>query len=233
MGQLDQHGNGLNDETHRDPRHPVVPVAWSRGLVGVRLTKCIGLIVMLVASLLESSCGGYGTPVPADFYFRAAGDLMSALQDVPTETRQEAQQHERKEEAEDLASLLARAESGDAEAQYQLYLAGERDRVSLRWVCLAANSGHALAQEEFGDIHAAPIRQEWRDLGLAEYDRTLGYLWYSLAGSNGLKRGEFLRDRLRDQMTSAEIAEAERLVSEWKPDPDSCEFEARPRQAAG
>ncbi|MEO5864495.1 MAG: SEL1-like repeat protein, partial [Nitrospiraceae bacterium] len=43
------------------------------------------------------------------------------------------------------------------------------------------------------------------------------YKWYSLAATNGDKPAPQLRDLLANQMTPAQIAEAEKLAQEWKP----------------
>jgi TPR repeat protein len=43
------------------------------------------------------------------------------------------------------------------------------------------------------------------------------YKWYSLAATNGDKPATLLRDSLANQMTPAQIAEAQKLAQEWKP----------------
>ena len=111
----------------------------------------------------------------------------------------------------------ARVEQGDAEAQFQLYTRDKPDEKSLTWLCLAANQGYALAQEEFGDLHAGVYGGEWSDAGFAEPDRVRAYMWYSLAASSGHRRARFSKNTLANQMTPAQIAEAERIAAEWKP----------------
>ncbi len=56
-------------------------------------------------------------------------------------------------------------------------------------------------------------------------DVVKAYFWYSLAMSNGQRSAEWRRKEVAENMTPTEIAEAERLVGEWKPDPASCEIE--------
>ena len=51
----------------------------------------------------------------------------------------------------------------------------------------------------------------------------LSYLWHSLAVRNGKTIATRSVDRLRADMSPTQIAEAERLVSEWKPNPAECE----------
>ncbi len=46
-----------------------------------------------------------------------------------------------------------------------------------------------------------------------------------VAMSNGRRFAEGRRQEVATQMTPTEIAEAERFVREWKPDPASCEAE--------
>ena len=113
--------------------------------------------------------------------------------------------------------FLVDAEKGDPEAQYVLYGRGEPNKESLRWLCLAANQGYAPAQEEFGDLHSGKYGRDWSDAGFAEPDRVRAYMWYSLAASSGHRRARFSKNTLANQMTPAQIAEAERLAAEWKP----------------
>ncbi len=51
-------------------------------------------------------------------------------------------------------------------------------------------------------------------------DSLRAYLWFSLAGDaqNALR----LRDREASVMTSDQVAEAERLVAAWEPNPTEC-----------
>ena len=116
-----------------------------------------------------------------------------------------------------IEKFFVAAEKGDPEAQFQLYTRDKPDGKSLTWLCLAANQGHALAQEELGDLHVKGLGQAWREAGLVELDPVRAYVWYSLAATNGNPRAGFTRDYLADQMTPEQIAEAERLAAEWKP----------------
>ncbi len=51
------------------------------------------------------------------------------------------------------------------------------------------------------------------------------YKWLSLAASNGHAEAKDARNRLAARMPDAQIAEAERLVAEWEPDPATCAVE--------
>jgi hypothetical protein len=52
------------------------------------------------------------------------------------------------------------------------------------------------------------------------------YKWYGLAMGNGNERAAELRHSISGQMTPDQIAEAERLLANWRPNPDECEFES-------
>ncbi len=127
--------------------------------------------------------------------------------------------------------LSLAANQGHAEAQFQLYRRDKPDGKSLTWLCLAANQGHALAQEELGDLHVKGLGKAWREAGLVKLDRVRAYMWYSLAAANGLTRAGSTRDFIDDQMTPAQIAEAKRLAAEWKP--GDCGAEGSPTKSAG
>jgi hypothetical protein len=124
------------------------------------------------------------------------------------------------------AGLRALAADGNAEAQFQIYKQSPPSDESFRWLCLAANQGYALAQEEMGDLNVPGRKRNWEVVGLVRPDKITASLWYSLAASNGLKRASFLRDELSKDMTDQEVAEVERLIVYWKPDPAECEIEA-------
>ncbi len=55
-----------------------------------------------------------------------------------------------------------------------------------------------------------------KGLGVPQ-DYVQAHMWYSLAAARGEKLGEKFRDRLAKQMTPDQIAEAQKLVREWKP----------------
>ncbi len=139
--------------------------------------------------------------------------------------------------AEQLKWFCLAANQGHAEALFQLYSRDKPDEKSLTWLCLAANQGHALAQEERGDLHVQGLGQAWREAGLVKLDHVRAYMWYSLAAANGEPRAGYrsrplyIRDDLADQMTPAQIAEAERLAAEWKP--GDCGAEGSPTKPTG
>lgn len=108
------------------------------------------------------------------------------------------------------------AAQGQAKAQFSLgtlYFNGEggsKDyQQALRWFRLAANQGEALAQTKLAIMYD--------DGDGVPKDKVQAYKWLSLAATNGDKPAPMLRDLLAKEMTPAQIAEAKKLASEWKP----------------
>ena len=90
------------------------------------------------------------------------------------------------------------------------------DAEAARWWLLAADQGDVFAQFNLGVMFA-------RGTGVPK-DFIQAYLWLILAASQGpetgLKNNEAavkLRDALAEVMSPAQIAEAQRLASAWRP----------------
>ncbi len=105
------------------------------------------------------------------------------------------------------------AEQGDADAQYNLGLmyangegVAEDDTQAVYWYRKAAEQGDADAQFNLGFMYA-------NGEGVAE-DYILAYVWVNLAAAQGVDADK-LKKFLKDKMTRAQIAEAQRLSSEW------------------
>jgi len=107
------------------------------------------------------------------------------------------------------------ADQGNPEAQFSLgymYEMGQSVspdfREAARLYRLAAEQKHSLAQFSlgylYGEGHGVPR------------DYVQAYLWFSLAGSGGDAKSIKNRDTVAGKMTPAQIAEAQRLVREWK-----------------
>jgi ribosomal protein L29 len=120
----------------------------------------------------------------------------------------------------ELKELRAQAEHGDPEAQYMLgntlRLKGELAEAR-KWWCLAANQSHGKAQERIGDEYRYGRVTE------GEPDYVRAYMWYDLAASNGNIQAFPNKVNAAGKMTPEQIAEAERLATEWQP--GSCEPE--------
>lgn len=124
--------------------------------------------------------------------------------------------------AQDYATALSIwrpcAEQGLASAQYQLGVLFERGRavpqnysVAARWYLLAANQGDVFAQNNIAFLY------QW-GRGVPR-DRVLAYMWFNIASGTGDRLMSEVsaerRDYISQQMTNAEIAEAQRLAREW------------------
>jgi len=107
------------------------------------------------------------------------------------------------------------AKQGLSQAQYNLglmYAEGEgvaQDyQEAVRWYRLAAEQGHASGQFSLGAMYTA-------GQGVPK-DYVLAHMWINLAAPKGVKGAVKARDLLEEMMTPAQIAEAQRLVREWK-----------------
>ncbi len=108
------------------------------------------------------------------------------------------------------------AEQGHAGAQVNLgtiYLVGhgfhQSDQLALFWFRKAAEQKDALACAKLGLMYA-------RGQGVAR-NFIQAYMWSTLAVANGAWNTAEARNALAKQMTSAQIAEAQKLAQEWKP----------------
>lgn len=111
---------------------------------------------------------------------------------------------------------LKAAQQGGAEAQYNvgvLYARGlgmPKDYPkAVSWYRLAAEQGHAKAQHDLGLLYA-------EGQGLQQ-NAVLAYLWYSLSAKQGDKKAAESLGQLAKQLTPEQVAEAQKLLSEWKP----------------
>jgi TPR repeat protein len=107
------------------------------------------------------------------------------------------------------------AEQGDSDAQTNLgslYLLGDRlpqdYTEALKWLRAAADQGHPFAQTKLGimyeDGHGVP------------QDRIKAHMWFSLAAAQGSQLADAFLTELTEQMTPAQISEAQRLAREWR-----------------
>ena len=81
-----------------------------------------------------------------------------------------------------------------------------------KWFRRAADQGHSLAQAYLGLSCAT-------GLGVPQ-DNIHAYMWLSLAAARGDQDAISNRNRVARQMTPEQIAEAQKLASEWKPKPE-------------
>ncbi len=106
------------------------------------------------------------------------------------------------------------AEQGYAKAQFNvglMYAKGEgvvQDYAeAVRWHRKAAEQGDAKAQFNVGLMYA-------KGEGVVQ-DYAEAHMWFNLAGAQGVKQAAKNRDMGAKLMTPAQIAEAQRLASEW------------------
>ncbi len=108
------------------------------------------------------------------------------------------------------------------DAELQIQLATDCIELGLgapliwRWRCLAAHQGDHAAQNHVGHYFRVGFTNVQQDLVEA-------YKWYGLAIGNGNERATELRHSISGQMTPDQIAEAERLLANWRPNPDECD----------
>lgn len=106
------------------------------------------------------------------------------------------------------------ADQGYAEAQFNLgamYSEGQgipQDYVAaVNWYRKAADQGKSEAQSNLGVMYA-------EGKGVPQ-DYIQAHKWYNLAAATGLKAAIQNRDNLAKVMTPAQVAEAQKLASEW------------------
>lgn len=110
---------------------------------------------------------------------------------------------------------------GRVDAQYNLSVmfangqgVRQDDAETVKWSRLAAKQGHPGAQYQLGLLYAVGA-------GLKQ-DYVQAYKWFSLAADRLTDMDEEIaredRDLVAKKMTSEQVAEAQRLVREWKPE---------------
>jgi uncharacterized protein len=132
----------------------------------------------------------------------------------PTDDAEAA--YDRSDYATALPLLRLLADQGNATAQYRLgHLYDDGTGVTqdyvqaLRWYRLAADQGIAAAQFGLGTIYenGQSVPQNF----------VLAHMWFNLSASQGNKAAALNRDELATSMSPAQIAEAQKLAREWKP----------------
>ncbi len=108
------------------------------------------------------------------------------------------------------------ADQGNASAQLNLgilYQGGhgvaEDYAAAVKWYRKAAAQGSTVAQINLGVMY--------EDGQGVTQDYVQAHMWYNLAAAQGQKDAEEWRDSLAEEMTPAQIAEAQKLARELKP----------------
>jgi TPR repeat protein len=109
------------------------------------------------------------------------------------------------------------ADQGDADAQFNLgymYITGRgvarvatNGPIAASWFRKAADQGNTQAQFSLGVMYADGI-------GVTQ-DYVQALKWYNLGAASGVEQAKTNRDELAAKMTSAQIAEAQRLARAW------------------
>src|SRR5438128_2119868 len=115
------------------------------------------------------------------------------------------------------AKFTKAAEAGNQDAQYGLGGMYERGmgvpqdyQQAARWYTKAAEAGDTGAQYCLSTLYYAGKG--------VPMDYMQAYMWANLAASKGGKREVENREAIATFMTPAQIAEAQRLAHEWKPE---------------
>lgn len=124
--------------------------------------------------------------------------------------------YQQQKRVEPLEQLKARAQAGDAKAQYQLglrYLTGDDAPQhygrAADWLRRSADQGNVDAQFRLGRL-----REEGRG---GERDLIKAHKWYNLAASGGSSEAALARDRLTYRMRPADVQKAQDMAEHWKP----------------
>ena len=137
-----------------------------------------------------------------------------AITSYERRVKSEAERHAKAEAcAKDLAKGVREC---DAEAMYELAYKLNDLSKAWRFYCVSAHHGHDKARYALGNYY------RW-GRGLISPEPVRAYLWYTLAGET--EKSLQFKEQVVSAMTPDQIAEAERLVVEWKPVPAECEIE--------
>jgi TPR repeat protein len=85
----------------------------------------------------------------------------------------------------------------------------EDDAEAVKWYRLAADQGESSAQLNLGAMYA--------DGKGVPQDDVQAYKWWNLAAAQGDDRAKAYKSFVEEKMTREQIAEAQKLSSQWKP----------------
>jgi TPR repeat protein len=119
-----------------------------------------------------------------------------------------------------LRNYRSAAEQGNLEAQIWLgyiFHSGNAkvphdDAESAKWWRRAAEQGHAIAQTNIGLAYRF-------GQGVTK-DPVLALMWFNLSAAQGYKGAAEELKEIASEVTPAQVAEAQKLVKEWKPKQD-------------
>ncbi|MEE2862811.1 MAG: tetratricopeptide repeat protein [Gemmatimonadota bacterium] len=169
------------------------------------------LLFVLVLAVIP--VGGGAQSSIADFW-RARAEEGDALAQLNLGVMYENGRGVPEDDVEAVRWFRLAAEQGNAFSQSNLgtkYLNGEGvpqdDAEAVRWWRLAAEQRYANAQFMLGVMYRFGT-------GVPE-DNVLAYMWWNLAAAQGNENAQENKDIAEQWMTPEQIAEAQRLSTEW------------------
>ena len=183
------------------------PDSWlmrNRILLGALAGTVLGLIILSVSAKLQHhATAGVDTSAPAAIARQQVAPLSQA-----------SGPELKKQILKRLSELEQLARSGDAAAQFSLgarYATGDQVQQdyaeAVKWFAKSAEQGHIVSQAALGACY-------WAGRGVPQ-DYVRSYMWSSLAKLGGDEASKYRVTVLRPRMSSAQIAEADRLVQIW------------------
>ena len=149
-------------------------------------------------------------------WFRRAAEQTNADALVGLGELYEAGQGVPKDLQEAVKLYRQAAEQGNADGQYTLafmYESGRGLRQShveaAKWYQKAAEQGQVLAQYDLGQRYVLGVG--------VPADQVEGLKWLILAAGHGQTDAATLRDKIKKQLTSSQVAEARRRAAEFSP----------------
>jgi len=101
------------------------------------------------------------------------------------------------------------ADQGDAGAQYLGEGVPQSHAEAVKWFRKAADQGDVLAQSRLAVAY-------WKGEGVPQ-SYVSAHMWFNLSAAGGGQDAVKNRDNVARRMTPAQIAEAQKRASEWKP----------------
>jgi uncharacterized protein len=180
------------------------------------------LILTMTLPMLVAACGPYHPPSDNAVVDRAAETealIAGAERGTAEDQYNLGTRYERgitlpQSYAEAVHWYRLAAMQGYRDGQYKLCEMSERGQglpqnyqEALRWCGLAAEQGHGRAMFIIGRLyhtaHGVP------------HDLVRAHMWYNLATANGYDDGKKWRDRIADDMSPSQVAEAQKMAREW------------------
>ena len=202
-----QLGNVFYNESHRSRDNLIQAYVWYRLLAKDNNPLAQARISIVEKLLSDNELQEAQNRLRAWVPGQCKKDIVK-LQQYKVKAQQDKPDIEREVLAQDRNT---RADQGDLEAQFELYILNPNSEEGLRWLCTAANQGHVDAQISLGDLYSSRNRGP-------RYDPRWAYVWLSLAAlEGGKKRVSYELFEVRRSMNPKQLDEAEKMLANWKP----------------